>query len=46
MAHELHVAYDPVLQRCDAASFDKGIPKFLIFKGQSALAKYSVNLLF
>jgi hypothetical protein len=30
MAQELHVAYDPVLQSCDAASFDNGIPTFLI----------------
>jgi hypothetical protein len=30
MAQELHVAYDLVLQRCDAASFDNGISTFLI----------------
>jgi len=30
MAQDLHVSYDPVLQRCEAAAFDNGIPTFVI----------------
>jgi len=30
MAKELHLASDPVLRRCEPASFGNGIPTFLI----------------